>query len=285
MKFRLDRKKSAQSREMTPWETYQSRAAQRRKQENKPKWFRRVRRIGDKLPRLRQQRNRQLFRRLSLIFTVFLGLFLSMVYLVSPLSHVQTVSITGRQQLSVKQVQTAVQIHRGDSIFAVIGHEQKVAEQAVARNTRIKHAQVTLVKPNRVSVAITEYATAGYVMRHGDYYEVLENGVVSQQSVTQPKSGTPVYGDFKSTQRLHQMILQYAQLAPAIKRNISEIHDDTSKAHPQRIHLFMNDGNEVYASLPTFAKKMAYYPGIANKMKQSGIVNLEVGAYSTTFKK
>lgn len=287
MKFRLNRKQSQQpkTREMTPWEAYQSRAAQRQKQAKTPKWFRRAKRIGDKLPRLRHQRNQKLARRLTLLLGIFLVVMGLMVYLVSPLSHVQTVRIQGARALSSRQIQRAVGITPGDSIFNVWGHERALQQRAPKRNSRIKRATVRFHQPNRVTVTVTEYVTAGYVMRQGQYYEVLENGVVSQQSVTQPKSGTPVYGNFKSAKTLRRMILQYAKLSAPIKHSISEIQASPTKTDPQRIHLFMNDGNEVYASLTTFARKMAYYPSIASKMKQKGVVNLEVGAYSYAFKK
>lgn len=285
MKFRLNRKKSQQPRDLTPWEAYQSRAAQREKQANAPKLFRHVKRIGDKLPRLRHQRNRKLVRRLTILLTVFGIVILAMVYLVSPLSHIATVHVTGADALSTKQVQRALQLKPGDSIFKVVGHERRLAQQAPKRNSRLKHVQITFQQPNRVKATVVEYITAGYVMRQGQYYEVLENGVVSQQSVTQPESGTPVYGNFTSAKRLHRMILQYAQLTASTKGNISEIQDSPTKADPDRVHLFMNDGNEVYAKIATFATKMAYYPGIASKMKQKGVINLEVGAYSAPFKK
>ncbi|MDT7014776.1 cell division protein FtsQ/DivIB [Levilactobacillus namurensis] len=285
MKFRLNRKQSQTPRELTPWEAYQSRAAQRRKQAKTPKWFRHAKRIGDKLPRLRHQRNRQLARRLTALLSGFMVVILVMVYLVSPLSHVSSVRVTGRQALSTRQVTTAVQIQRGDSIFNVLGHQRRLARQALKRNNRLKRVKISFQQPNRVRVRVVEYVTAGYVMRQGRYYEVLENGIVSHQSDAQPESGTPVYGSFKSTKTLHRVILQYAQLPAAIKRNISEIHDAPTKADPDRIHLFMNDGNEVYARIDTFATKMAYYPSIASKMKQKGVVNLEVGAYSAPFKK
>lgn len=285
MKFRLNRDKSQQPRDLTPWEAYQSRAAQRAKQAKTPNWFRHAKRIGDKLPRLKHQRNRQLFRRLALLLGSFGLVILVMVYLVSPLSHVKTMRIRGADALSTKQVERAVAVRPGDSIFKVVGHEKRLAQQAPKRNSRLKRVSVTFQQPNRVTVTVVEYVTAGYVMRQGQYYEVLENGVVSQQSVTQPESGTPVYGSFNSAKTLHRMILQYARLSAPIKRNISEIHDAPTKANPDRVHLFMNDGNEVYASIATFAKKMAYYPSIASKMKQKGVVNLEVGAYSAPFKK
>ncbi|KLD61000.1 cell division protein FtsQ, partial [Lactiplantibacillus plantarum] len=73
-------------------------------------------------------------------------------------------------------------------------------------------------------------------------------------------------------------------LPSAVKHNISEIKFAPNKANPERVHLYMNDGNEVYATISTFASKMAYYPGIVAKMKTKGVINLEVGAYSYPFK-
>lgn len=285
MKFRLNRNESKQQRAMTPWEEYQAQAEAKRKQANTPKWVHKAKRIGDKLPRLKHQRNRKLIRRLSILLTSFTVVILAMVYLLSPLSHFQTVRVTGASALSAKQVQQATRVRPGDSIFQVVGHERRLQQKAVARNSRLKAVDITFRQPNRVTVHVTEFATAGYVMKQNRYYEVLENGIVSQQSVDQPKSGTPVYGHFKKAKALHQMILQYAKLDSEIKRSISEIQASPTKDNPDRVHLFMNDGNEVYASIPSFAKKMAYYPGIAAKLKQKGVVNLEVGAYSYPFKK
>lgn len=289
MKFRLNRQESKQQRSLTPWEQYQEQAKQKRRQQQcqarTPKWFHQAKRIGDKLPRLKHQRNRQLVRRLAILLTSFTVVILAMVYLVSPLSHLQRVRVTGAHALSVHQIQTATGVLPGDSIFNVMGHEKKLQQQALQRNSRLKKVTVQFHLLNHATIRVTEYVTAGYVMRQNRYYEVLENGIVSQQSVSQPKSGTPVYGQFKTTKRLHRMILQYAKLDSDIKSSISEIQDSPTKSNPDRVHLFMNDGNEVYASIPSFAKKMAYYPSIAAKMKQKGVVNLEVGAYSYAFKK
>lgn len=285
MKFRLNRNDKKQQETLTPWESYQRKAAAQRKQAKAPKWVHQAKRIGDKLPRLKHQRNRKLVRRLTILLTSFTVVILAMVYLISPLSHFKTVTVSGTDVLSAQRVQRAVQIKPGDSIFKLWGHTKQFERQAPRRNSRLKQATIHFQRPNLATVHVTEYATAGYVMKQNRYYEVLENGIVSEQSVTQPKSGTPVYGNFKNTKSLHRMILQYAKLDSEIKRSISEIHDAPNKDNPNRVHLFMNDGNEVYASIPTFAQKMAYYPGIAAKMKQKGVVNLEVGAYSYPFTK
>jgi len=285
VKFRLNRNDKKQQETLTPWESYQRKAAAQRKQAKAPRWVHQAKRIGDKLPRLKHQRNRKLVRRLTILLTSFIVVIGVMVYLISPLSHFQSVTVRGADALSASRVQKAVRIRPGDSIFKLLGHTQRLEQRAPKRNSRLKKVSISFQRPNRATIRVTEYATAGYVMKQNRYYEVLENGIVSEQSVTQPKSGTPVYGNFKNSRTLHRMILQYAKLDSEIKRNISEIHDAPNKDDPNRVHLFMNDGNEVYASIPTFAQKMAYYPGIAAKMKQKGVVNLEVGAYSYPFTK
>ncbi|WP_125546846.1 cell division protein FtsQ/DivIB [Levilactobacillus lindianensis] len=285
MKFRLNRHDEKQQQSLTPWEDYQRQAAAKKKQRRTPNWIHQAKRIGDKLPRLKHQRNRKLVRRLIILLSSFTAVILVMVYLLCPLSHFQTVKVTGAHALTAAEVQDAVQVRSGESIYSLFGHTAQFESQAPKRNSRIKQAKITFRQPNQATIAIVEYDTAGYVMRGSKYDEILENGVVSEQSVSQPKSGTPVYSKFKQAKTLHRMILQYAQLDAEIKRSISEIQASPTKDNPNRVHLFMNDGNEVYASIPSFAKKMAYYPGIAAKMKQKGVVNLEVGAYSYPFKK
>ncbi|AKP65519.1 cell division septal protein [Levilactobacillus koreensis JCM 16448] len=285
MKFRLNRNDPKQQRSLTPWEKYQAQAQRKREHAKTPSWIHKAKRIGDKLPRLKHERTRKLVRRLSILLGSFTAVILVMVYLVSPLSHFRTVRVTGNVALSAAQVQRAAQVQPGNSIFQLLGHTQQLEKQAVKRNTRVKHVTIHFKRPNHATIHVTEFMTAGYVLKQNRYYEVLENGIVSEQSVTQPKSGTPVYGSFKRAKTLHRMILQYAQLSPTIKRSISEIQESPTKANPDRVHLFMNDGNEVYASIASFANKMAYYPSIAAKMKAKGVVNLEVGAYSYPFSK
>ncbi|KIO95508.1 Cell division protein FtsQ [Levilactobacillus brevis] len=149
MKFRLNRQESKQQRSLTPWEQYQEQAKQKRRQQQRqartPKWFHQAKRIGDKLPRLKHQRNRQLVRRLTILLTSFTVVILAMVYLVSPLSHLQRVRVTGAHALSVRQIQTATGVLPGDSIFNVMGHEKKLQQQALQRNSRLKKSRSSFI--------------------------------------------------------------------------------------------------------------------------------------------
>ncbi|MCF7523785.1 hypothetical protein L3X07_12945 [Levilactobacillus brevis] len=68
-----------------------------------------------------------------------------MVYLVSPLSHLQRVRVTRAHALSVHQIQTATGVLPGDSIFNVMGHEKKLRQQALQRNSRLKKSRSSFI--------------------------------------------------------------------------------------------------------------------------------------------
>ncbi|MFC6180103.1 cell division protein FtsQ/DivIB [Lactiplantibacillus daowaiensis] len=273
--------------QLTPWERYQRQAAANHQAEEKRhfSWSGKQLRIGDKLPKLKLQRRKLVTKRATLLISLFLVGMVIAGYFISPFSHVQTVHVTGTEQLTARQVQTATKIEPGTSIWAVIGHDTTTSQQARRTNQQIGSVKTKLVGLNTVTVKIHEIRIAGYLVTGDTYQRVLENGTIMTSKVSQPSGTYPIYANFKSGSRLQTMIKQYAKLPAAVKHNISEIKFTPNKANPERVHLYMNDGNEVYATITTFASKMSYYAGIAAKMKQAGVINLEVGAYSYSFKK
>ena len=102
--------------------------------------------------------------------------------------------------LSAQRVQRAVQIQPGDNLK--LWGIPKFERQAPRRNSR-SNKRPFIQRPNSATVH-DRICHGGHVMKQNRYYEVLENGIVSEQSVTQPKSGTPVYGNFKNTKSLHR---------------------------------------------------------------------------------
>jgi len=273
--------------QLTPWERYQRKAAENRQAEQQRhfSWTGKRVRIGDKLPKLKHQRQRLVTKRAAILISGFLVGMAIAGYFISPLSHVQTVQVTGIEKLTSKQVQRATKINPGTSIWAIIGHDHQTSQVARQTNQQIGKVTTKLTGLNHVTIKVSEIRIAGYLSIGDRYRQVLENGRIMTPTYAQPSGTYPIYASFKSGTRLQHMIAQYAKLPDAVKHNISEIKYAPNKANAERVHLYMNDGNEVYATIDTFASKMSYYAGIATKMKQPGIINLEVGAYSYSFKK
>lgn len=278
MRFKINRGKSKRPVASTPWEKYQS-----EEQERTAKKTNHVQRIGAKLPRLKQQKHRVLAQRMGILIGIFAVLLIISGYFLSPLSHINKVKVIGNRELSTSKVLAVSGVSHGDSIYSVIGKEQELMKRAKAGNPRIKKISFSVAHFNQLTVRLKEYDTAGFVPANGYYRVALTSGVISKERQKQPSGSYPVYDKFKKTKMLSLMIKQYAKLPQRIQTGISEIQFSPTKADPERVHLYMNDGNEVYASLYTFASKMSYYPSIAAKMSHKGIVNLEVGAYSYSF--
>lgn len=278
MHFKINRAKSERHVAITPWEKYQSEERQRAAKKTNH-----VQRIGAKLPRLMQQKHRRLAQRMGILIGIFGVILLISGYYVSPLSHIGQINVVGNHALSKQQVVKISGVSHGDSIYRVVGKEQKLSRRAKANSSRVKQIRFSVAHFNHLTIQIKEYPTAGFVPANGYYRVALTSGVISKERQKQPSGSYPVYDKFKSPKQLSKMIQQYAKLSPKIQTGISEIQFSPTKADPQRVHLYMNDGNEVYASISTFASKMAYYPSIAAKMSHKGIVNLEIGAYSYSF--
>ncbi|KRM58531.1 cell division protein FtsQ/DivIB [Secundilactobacillus malefermentans] len=270
--------------ELTPWQRYQE--AQKKRERAQSSLFTKLRpkRIGKKLSKLRKQQNQKLILKMGSLVLAFGLALLFVIYLISPLSHIQKININGNRSLSNQEVLTSMNLAKGDSVFSVLGRQKEIQSTARGANVKVKSVKVSLSHLNRVTVKIAEYKTAAFLVKKQRYYVILESGVISHHGKKQPMAHYPIFSHFKTVKTTQKMVQQYNHLNKTVQQNISEVRFSPSKSNPDRVHLFMNDGNEVYATLTTLAKKMAFYESISSKMKQNGVINLEVGAYSYPFK-
>ena len=205
--------------QLTPWERFQRDAAEnhRAAQKSHHSWSGKRLRIGDKLPKLKSQRRRLLFKRVVILMGCFLIGAGVAGYFISPLSHVQTVTVHGNDQLSVTQVKTATKINPGVALWSVIGHDQRTTKRAERAQPQIGKVTTKLVGLNSVRVTVKEIRIAGYLSTGQHYRRILENGLILKVTYSQPGGGSPIYANFKSGHRLATMIAQYAKLPSAVK--------------------------------------------------------------------
>lgn len=262
---------------LTPWEAYQK---QQQRAQKKSKLT-----IEKKLPRLKKLRRKNLMGRLAFLLTLFGVVLLTALYFVSPLSHVGLISVSADKHstLAEQKVIDASGIKSSDLVLGVLLHQDRIEKRMHRREPKIKEVTFKVHGLRNVELKLKTYKTMGLLMRHERYYPILENGAIASDSTAQPVNNHSVYRNFKAGKKLQQMIKQYRQLPTTVRNSISEIQFSPTKLNPQRVHLYMNDGNQVYATVKTFAKKMRYYPDIAKEMQKKGTVNLEVGAYSYPF--
>lgn len=234
--------------------------------------------IGKRLPRLRHhhyRKNGERVFKLVLLFGLFL---LLMVYIISPLSKLSSVKVVGNRELTAANVEDAVKVYPGRFIWGVYLTRDKLCQQARVRQPRITSAKVKVTGLRSMTVTVRENPLLGIARLGKQEYAVLADGRL--QMTTMNSTGID-YRQFDGHRADLQLIArQVGKLKPAIRTGISAIVYQPTKQMPNRIILYMRDGNTVLADKNTVGKKMAYYPGIVANMKQNGVVDLQVGAFS-----
>ncbi|WP_239254622.1 cell division protein FtsQ/DivIB [Listeria ilorinensis] len=241
--------------------------------------------IEKRIPELKKYRRKKLIRHLAILIGFFAILILITLYFISPYSKVDTIYVSGNRQLTEDEVRKASGIKQGEYVFAI--NSSNVSDQ-LEKNELIKKAKVEKSGINDYRITITENKTVGYEEKDGGYYDILENGVMLDNKKTSfPIGNEPLFVGFKNGQVLKDMVSQLNKLDEDIQGAISEIHLEPTDSDPEHIRLYMNDGNQVVASINSFADKMQYYPSIAAQLNegQRGVIDMEVGSYFQSYYK
>lgn len=236
--------------------------------------------ISKKLPKLKKQRFTANKFRAGILIGTFLIVILFMVYLVTPISKISNIQIYGNQQMTTNEIESNVGIKRGDLIFKVWFNIAKKEASVLKKDQQLKTIKIDVVGPRKITIKVKENKIVGLVKNGSQYNAALSNGKVKKVSKKVTDYDMPIYSDFKSAAVLKATILQMEKVPSSISQNISEVKFAETKKGPDRLLIFMSDGNEVLIKYTKLAEMMDYYPGIANQMTTNGVVDLQVGAYS-----
>ena len=209
--------------------------------------------LEDRIPKLKQQRRKKANRRLILIAVLFFMLIAFIVYFQSPLSHVKTITISGNQVHSDKEITSSAGINNDTNIWNVQG---KAIEDKLNELPEMKKAEVKIHFPNTVVIKIQELKRIAYISKGKSFFPVLENGqVLDEKQTTDLPLNAPVLYSFSENDVLKEMMDSLEQLPVEVLNSISEIHYDPKKTDLYHISLFMNDGNEVSATIQNICRE------------------------------
>lgn len=251
-----------------------SAAAQQRQQKKKPSKAH----VGNKIRGIKIKRyvsNGERVLKLVILFSIVL---LLMLYIISPLSKITTLHITGNHDLTKEQVEKNTNIYPGRFIWGVYLTRNQLTKQTIRKNPQIKDLRITVTGPQSLRISVKENALLGTAVMNNDTYAVLADGQLQR---TKTADNGIAYKRFDGHKKaLATTAAQLGKLKPAIRNGISSVSYQPTKEYPDRVIIYMRDGNTVYGDLNTIGDKMGYYPAIAASMKSKGIIDLQVGAYS-----
>lgn len=279
MSFKRRKKNKAKrsSAPLTPWEQEQQRRQERLRAEKKKT---EIRPEYDKnLPKMKKKRTQRLKKHEKVLLTFFLVIALVTLYFILPISRVTSVKIDTSYNESKNEILHATDLKYYESLFSVWPQTEQIKKNIKKEVPSVKSVDISY-QGSKIAIKAHEYPMVGYLKKGKDQYRITASGSVSVQKLPKVTGRYPVYYSFGSKKVLTQTAQQFSKFSPEIKQSISEIHAAPTKVDPERIKLYMNDGNQIIAKSSTVAKKMKYYPNISANMDKPGIVDLEVGAYS-----
>ncbi|WP_017548455.1 cell division protein FtsQ/DivIB [Salinicoccus carnicancri] len=196
-------------------------------------------------------------------------------YVFSDASSVKEVSISGNSLINDEEIAERLQFSEGDKMFSI---NTDRAEENIALLPAIEEVHVARSWWNGVDVNISEYRPLGYVTNDTNYYPVLENARVLR-GYPAPPNEAPILHYFEG-EEFDALVESLGKIDPSILGGISEIYYRPSEQSSTRIHMFMNDGQEIVADYRTIDSKMNYYIGMREEIGDSkeGVIDLEIGS-------
>ena len=240
--------------------------------------------IEERIPTLKERRKKRTNRRFTLLIVIFVITLLTLLYFQSPLSHINKITVEGNNLKSTDYYIKHSGLRTNDSLWE-IGRaswvENLLKEQKVVKQVTVKRKWI-----NNVTISVKEYKQVALLKENDQYNLVLDNGTILNMSKIPSSFKMPILVGFEDEKTRIKMIQQLSKLNNELIGLISQVNAIPDKSNPYAIQMFMNDGFEVRASIPSLASKLKYYPSIVSQVKkgEKGVIDLEVGTFYRSYK-
>lgn len=240
----------------------------------------------DRLPNVRHERNKRLYRRSTTLILLFTIPAIMLLYYVSPLSRLSSISIEGNDQISSEEITAKLNFSIGNNLWSQYFHRDKHVERLKKQELRIEDASVHFNGVNKFSVNVKEYKEVAYLEHDKEYSPILANGRVIPTNVENTQGSLPILEGFTGPKRILAVMKQYDALPEEVRQGVSQIKYAPTDENKSLLQIFMNDGNQVIVAIQEMSQKMKYYPQVVEEMnvqEMKGIVDMEAGIYSYAY--
>lgn len=220
-----------------------------------------------------------IWRAVTILVPSFLVLFLS-IYLLTPLSTMKHIEVTGTVQTTADQVKEASGIQDSDYTISLLLNKDKHAEM-VKSDHWIESAKIVYQFPVHFTIEVKEFEIVAYSVSGDNYYPILSSGSIEPTAVNAanlPEKYISVL--FNDEEQIKTLISQLNDVSPEIKQEIQKIELAPSKATSDLLKITMYDSNEILVPLSELGKKLPYYSKIKPQLTVPSGIDMEVGIYS-----
>ena len=220
-----------------------------------------------------------IWRAVTILVPSFLILFLS-IYLLTPLSTLKHIEVTGTVQTTAEQVKEASGIQDSDYTISLILNKDKHAEM-VKSDRWIESAKIVYQFPVHFTIEVKEFEIVAYSVSGDNYYPILSSGSIESTAVNAanlPEKYISVL--FNDEEQIKTLISQLNEVSPEIKQEIEKIELAPSKVTSDLLKITMYDTDEILVPLSELGKKLPYYSKIKPQLTVPSGIDMEVGIYS-----
>lgn len=220
---------------------------------------------------------KRLTRRLtSILVTLTIGILITL-YIISPLSKLQGITIKGIDKADSQEIVKASQLKVGEGLWSQYINKSSDMSRVIKENPRIKTAKLSIKNFNHFTISVTEYDVLAVLLKDDKMYPVLSNGKILTETAKDSEKNLPQLVGFKEGEGLDSLLKSYEKFTPKMKSEITSIESQSTKTNPFRIKLNMKDGNQVIGLSTTIADKLVFYDKIVAEMKTKGVIDMEAG--------
>ena len=220
-----------------------------------------------------------IWRAVTILVPSFLILFLS-IYLLTPLSTLKHIEVTGTVQTTADQVKEASGIQDSDYTISLLLNKDKHAEM-VKSDHWIESAKIVYQFPVHFTIEVKEFEIVAYSVSGDNYYPILSSGSIEPTAVNAanlPEKYISVL--FNDEEQIKTLISQLNEVSPEIKQEIEKIELAPSKVTSDLLKITMYDTDEILVPLSELGKKLPYYSKIKPQLTVPSGIDMEVGIYS-----
>lgn len=239
--------------------------------------------FADRLPKLKNYRNKKLHKRLITIIMIFVVPLLFTLYYVSPLNSLAKVEVTGNQNIASKEIVASSGLQLNQNLWSQYFERDQFSRRLVRNFPRIKNATIKFSSLNQFKINVTEHKEVALLAKDGKYFPILENGQIVQEPQEKADKEKVILEDFTEQDHIMETIKNYYELPKEIQSGVSQINYTPTKDNDELITIFMNDGNRVILNVSNMDQQMAYYPQVAEEMDEKGIIDMEVGIFARPY--
>lgn len=238
--------------------------------------------IEERIPSMRERRRKRANRKFTLVVVIFLIALLAILYFQSSLSKINKFTVIGANIHEPSYYLEKSGIQEGEGLWSF--SKRKVRERLLGVEG-IQEVEVSRKWFHDVELTVVEWRPIAYIEDEGRFGLLLENGEVFTPEQLTPEEDAPILNGFTDEKVQSRLTAELKKMENNIYQLISEVIYTGTKAEPNHITVFMDDGYEVKVLIPSFAEKIAYYPDIIAQLNgtEKGVIDMEVGTYFTPY--